>query len=365
MNSIGLVTRVLQPLETSSSIGMFVRDTGGCLISRLAISRSSDESREISIAEIAESCLFYFSTPFLAKRTADIYSKSLNIDKKLMTSSLNEITNIDNRIKKNIKLGKFAQIMTTLGIILPLVFAIAPVRNMVTLGKTGKDKFVNVVDLDKSKQEQKSEEARQKILNLVKKLGLSAIGILGTTFGILAFSKNNNFYKTVEPLINKVIKHFDFTKTGDLELKHYGALIYPVSIASYFYASRDKYEVQENIRRFSVTVPLLFFGEKLIQNPIYKTADKIFNTNVFNNGNIKSYKDIKEFELSKRNKSLKAKNLAYGLTFFINTMAIAMGVALLNRYKTKTLYEQEQKQKVDTPIVEQYMRKEIWKDMMI
>ena len=47
MCSLSVATNVLKSLETSSSIGMFARDTGGCLISRLGLSRTKDESKEI------------------------------------------------------------------------------------------------------------------------------------------------------------------------------------------------------------------------------------------------------------------------------------------------------------------------------
>lgn len=123
-------------------------------------------------------------------------------------------------------------------------------------------------------------------------------------------------------------------------------LIYPVSIASYFYASRDKYEKLENARRFSITVPLMFFGEKLIQNPIYKKFDKIFKTNVFDNGNIKSYKEILRLPLEQQKQMLQSKNWAYGLTFTINTMAIAAAVALLNRIATKQKFDRENNTKI-------------------
>lgn len=157
----------------------------------------------------------------------------------------------------------------------------------------------------------------------------------------MTVSKNKNVYKKLEPVLDKILKYFDFTKNCDLELAHFGALIYPVSIASYFYASRDKYEKFENARRFAITVPLMFFGEKLIQNPIYKKFDKIFKTNVFNNGDIKTYKDILKQPKEQQKQMLKSKNFAYGLTFTINTMAIAAAVALLNRIATKQKFEQE------------------------
>lgn len=63
--ALNIAVNLIKPLETSSSIGMFARDTGGCLISRLGLARSKDEAREVSIAELSESVIFYFSAPFL------------------------------------------------------------------------------------------------------------------------------------------------------------------------------------------------------------------------------------------------------------------------------------------------------------
>ena len=79
MCSLSVPTTILKTLETSSSIGMFVRDTGGCLISRLGLSRSMDEAKEISFAEISESLLFYFSAPALAKASSGIFAKQAGI----------------------------------------------------------------------------------------------------------------------------------------------------------------------------------------------------------------------------------------------------------------------------------------------
>ena len=344
ISNTGLATNILKTLETSSSVGMFARDTGGCLISRLGLSRSKDESREISIAELSESALFYFSAPFLAKGNANLFSKMYDVKKDLFTSNIKNLKNIEPNNLKKIKLGKFGQIISTFSIVLPAVFAIAPIRNYVTLSETGKNKFVSVVGLqDKDKKDKQRKKGLKKSKNLLKNLGIIAGTVLCATAGILALSNNKKVYKTLEPIIDKTIKHFDFTKSGDLELLHYGALIYPVSIASYFYASRDKYEVMENARRFSITVPLLFFGEKLIQNPIHKYLNKKFNTNIFDKNGVKPYKELLKLPKNKQKSALKAKNWAYGLTFFINTMAIAGAVALLNRIETKRNYEKEHK----------------------
>lgn len=341
----GIATNVLKTLETSSSVGMFARDTGGCLISRLGLSRSKDESREITIAELSESALFYFLAPALAKASANVFSKKYNIKKDLFTSDIKDLKNIDSDTLKKIKIGKFGQILSVFSIILPAIFAIAPVRNNVTLDETGKKKFVSVVGLEnKDKNEKKYNEGLNKSVNLIKKLSVISASSLALTAGILGIMKNKNVYKKAEPLIDKTIKHFAFTKSGDLELLHYGALIYPVSIASYFFASRDKYEKRENARRFSVTVPLLFFGEKIIQNPIHKYFDKKFGTNIIDDNGVKTYKDILKLPERQRMPALKAKNFAYGTTFLINTMAIAAAVALLNRIKTKKNYEKEEKQ---------------------
>jgi|GEM_PF-3544812 len=363
MKSIGIAANILKPLETSSSIGMFARDTGGCLISKLALSRSSDETREISIAELSESAVFYFSAPMLAKGAANVFSKAAGSDKNLINTPLKELKGIDEGILKKTKLSKFGRIASVFALILPAVFAIAPVRNYITLGKTGKETFVNTIELDKTKHKAETKGAKEKAKKLFKVLGAAAAGTLALTAGITAFSKNNIFYKKAEPFIDKIIKHFDFNKAGDLELKHYGALIYPASIAGYFWACRDKYEKQENARRFAVTVPLMFYGEKLIQNPIYKAADKKFKTNIFNGGSPLSYNEILKMPEALKQSALKAKNTAYGLTFFINTMLIAFGIALLNRIETKRQYEREHKQNIMPSFRQE--EKAIWKDMKI
>lgn len=342
MCSLSIATNVLKSFETSSSVGMFARDTGGCLISRLGLSRSKDESKEISFAEISESVIFYFSAPALAKMNANLFAKQQKITKEQISTPYKELSkNISKDILKSVKLGKFAQIASTFSIILPLVFSIAPIRNILTLANSGKKEFTTVVGLENKNEKQQKKEAKNKAIKLLKTLGIISISCLGATFGILTVSKNKNVYKKLEPVLDKILKYFDFTKNCDLELAHFGALIYPVSIASYFYASRDKYEKFENARRFAITVPLMFFGEKLIQNPIYKKFDKIFKTNVFNNGDIKTYKDILKQPKEQQKQMLKSKNFAYGLTFTINTMAIAAAVALLNRIATKQKFEQE------------------------
>ena len=342
ISNVNAITNILKTLETSSSIGMFARDTGGCLLSRLSLSRSKDESREISIAEISESALFYFSAPALAKINANLFSRIFKVEKSKLTTGIKDLRGIEPETLKKIKLGKFAQIMSVFGIILPAVFAIAPIRNYVTLSKTGKNKFTSVVGLeDTNKKEKKSEEGRDKSIHLLKKSGVISGAVLGITAVCLALAKNKALYKKAEPALDKFIKNFEFTKNCDLEMLHYGALIYPASIAGYFYASRDKYEVMENLRRFSITVPLLLFGEKLIQNPIYRHFDKKFGTKIIDNTGVKTYKDIFKLPESQKMIALKAKNRAYGLTFFINTIAIAAAVALLNRVETKRHYKKE------------------------
>ncbi len=342
MCSLSIPTNILRSLETSSSIGMFARDTGGCLISRLGLSRSGDEAKEISFAEVSESVLFYFSAPALAKAGSGFFAKQSGITREELSKPMKEVNKLtDRELQKSIKLGKFGQLASTFSIILPFVFSIAPMRNLMTLAGSGKKEFTSVVGLKKQQKIKQKKQAEHKAVKLLKTLGITALSGLAVTFGILTLAKNKKMYKKLEPVLDKTLKHLDFTKNCDLELAHYGALIYPVSIAGYFYASRDKYEKLENARRFSVTVPLLFFGEKLIQNPIYNTMDKRFKTNVFNEGNIKSYREILKAPQPEQKKLLKSKNWAYGLTFSINTMVIAAAVALLNRIATKQKYERD------------------------
>ncbi len=339
MNGITIGTKILKGMETSSSIGMFVRDTGGCLIPKLAISRSREEAKEITFAETAESALFYFSAPAAAKLTNEFFKNKYKTSSRLMSMPIKEIPSVSKEQLKNIKLAKFGKIASVFSVILPLVFAIAPVRNFMTSSQSGKEEFTEVVGLKDKKEQEK--DGKNKAKSLIKKLMLTAMGGLALTAGILTAAKNDNIYKKLEPAITAIVKHFDFTKTNDLRLAHYGAFIYPVSIASYFYASRDKYERKENARRFSVTVPLLFFGEKLIEKPIYKGFDKLFNTKIIENGITKSYDDILKLPSKLQKQYLKSKNFSYGLTFLINTMAIGAAVALLNRIATKKQFERD------------------------
>ena len=342
MNSLDIATSLLKPLETSSSIGMFVRDTGGCLLSRVGLARSKDEKREVSIAELSESALFYFSAPILAKGAADVFAKTNEIDKETLTTPLNQLKDISSEELKKVKLGKFSQIVSTFAIILPLVYAIAPVRNLITEEKTGKESFVSVIDLEKQKEAKKGETPKEKALNLIKKLASITTATFALLAGILTLAKNEGIYKKIEPFVTNFVKKFDFTKNCDLETIHYAALIYPFSIAGYFKASRDKYEVKENIRRFSVTVPMLLFGDKVIQNPIHRFFDKKFNTSIIDSKNsIKTYDDIFKMTGDEQKQALKSKNAAIATTYAISTILIAAAVTLLNRFKTKHDYEND------------------------
>lgn len=74
------------------------------------------------------------------------------------------------------------------------------------------------------------------------------------------------------------------------------------------------------------------------------TVDKIFKTKVIENNKIKSYNKM---PLEKQTKYLKSKNLSYGLTFLINTMAISAAISLLNRIKTKQQYLKEEHEKTN------------------
>ena len=96
-NSLKIFTNILKPLETSSSIGMFARDTGGCLISRLGLSRSKDESKEISFVELSESAVFYFGAPLISKTSSKVYSRLLNVDNNKFALPFKDLKNLDNK----------------------------------------------------------------------------------------------------------------------------------------------------------------------------------------------------------------------------------------------------------------------------
>jgi len=319
---INFATSLLKPLETSSSLGLFVRDTGGCLISRLSLSRSKEERKEVSMAEISESVIFYFSAPLLAKLLNKTMPKFI----------------------KDSRLTKTSQIVSVFSVILPLVYAIAPFRNIMTLSDSGQDKFVSVIGLKKEDDNKnKKEEAKNKALDLTKKIAMVSLASLGGLAAFLGVCKNNKIYDKLKPSIEKFNKIFDFGDKSGLKMIHYGALIYPASILGYFRASRDKYEKMENARRFSITVPLLFFGDKIIDKPIHRFFDKKFNTSIMDENGIKSYNEILKMPESKQKQFLKAKNWAFALTFLTSTMFVAAAVALLNRIQTKNNYKKDNK----------------------
>ena len=109
--SISPIASILKSLETSSSLGMFARDTGGCLISRLGLSRTPGEAREIAFAEISESAIFYFSAPALVKLSSNIFQKKFNLTKEQFQTPYNDLKNFNPEVIKNIKLAKFSQIL--------------------------------------------------------------------------------------------------------------------------------------------------------------------------------------------------------------------------------------------------------------
>ncbi len=314
MNILPITTKILKPLETSSSLGLFARDTGGCLISRLLMSRTKQERKEVSFLEISESLIFYFLAPIISKIFSGLYSKI-----------------------SNQKIAKTAQIVSVFGLLLPLVYSIAPLRNLITLKTTGQNEFLSVVGLAKNKEKTDVNKTKEKNINLIKKSAVvSALSLL-TSSALLLSSKSNKLNKKINPFLDKFNKIFNLD--NGLNLLHYGALIYPASILGYLQASRDKYEKMENIRRFSVSVPLLLFGDKLIEKPIYKGFDKLFKTSVFENNKIKSYDEILKIKDNKQ--LLKSKNFGFALNFLTSTVFVALGVGLLNRIETKKNYEKE------------------------
>ena len=155
-----------------------------------------DEAKEISFAEISESVLFYFSAPALAKASSGIFAKQAGITTGQLAEPMKNVNRISNSgLKKAIKLGKFGQLASTFSIILPFVFSIAPMRNLMTLAGTGKKEFTSVVGLKKQQKIKQKKEAERQAGKLLKVLGISALAGLGAAFGILAAAKNKNVYK--------------------------------------------------------------------------------------------------------------------------------------------------------------------------
>ena len=356
MNNLSLATNILKTMETDASLALFMRDTGGCLAPKLAVSRSIDEAREISFAELAESVIFYFSIKPIARITSKIFSKVLNTPAKDIMLGLKAIDKPTEQAIKNVKLAKLGRIGVSFSILLPLIYAIAPVRNLITLSKTGKEEFVSVVNLKrkhknqgkgkglhKAEKQLSQDKAKEKSINLLKKLGAIALTGIATTVGFMSLAKNPAIFKKVEPFINKVIKNIDFSSKNEATLKQFGYLIMPVSVGSYLAASRDKFEVFENIQRFAITIPMMFFGQNAIEKRIYKFFDKKFGSDLASGKSLKSYEEILK-QAKNQAKNLKSKNWSIALAFLINTSLMATAVGLLNRISTKKRYIRSQKE---------------------
>lgn len=354
MTNLSLATRILQPLETSASLGMFARDTGGCLIPKVAVSRSMDEAKELTFVEASESAIFYFSITPIAMLFSRLLAKTLNLKPEQLAKPIESFT----QASTNLKLAKFGKIAATFSLLLPLIYGIAPARNLITLNRTGKEDFLSVINLKgkdrriKKRELKNSINANERAKKEAKKLLTTLFSIAGiglaATASIIRIAKNPAIFKTLEPIINKTIKHFDFKGNAGLTMKQLGILIMPVSIGSYFAACRDKYEVLENVRRFAITIPMMFFGQDMIEKNIYKYFDKKWGSSLALNKGINTYKDILKMPLTERAINLKSKNWAIATAFLINTSAIAAAVGILNRISTKKRYLAANKLPVNT-----------------
>jgi hypothetical protein len=341
INPLPLATRILYPLETNVSTGMFLRDTGGCLLSKLAVSRSKDETREISFAELSESAIFYFSVPLLAGVLSKQMGAFLKQSPGLIGKNIKELSHLDQSTLESIKSAKLAKIGIAFSLLLPAIYAIAPLRNILTLSVTGKEEFLNVIGLKNKHKARRKEHAKEKAISFIKLMGLYALGGLGLTFSLIAAQKIKATKQLIQPINNFLLKHLDFEGQAGLSLKQLGFLIMPVSIKSYFDASRDRYEVFENARRFLITIPMMFFGQDFVEKKIYKFFDRRFGSQLSQGNKITSFDDILKMPKNLQAKNLKAKNWSIALAFLINTMGIAFAVGVLNRLSTKRNYQDE------------------------
>lgn len=341
MSTLPIATRILKPLETNVSTGMFLRDTGGCLFAKLGASRTKDETREISFAELAESAIFYFSIPPVAYLASKGMGALFNVSKTDLTKNLETLTNKAEKNLDAVKMAKLGKIGLTFSLLLPAIYAIAPLRNIMTYAVTGKEKFTNVVNLKKEKTCCQKEQTQKKAKKLLTRVGLAGIAGIGLTTAMMGLHSLPATKKYVKPVTDFVLKHLDFEGNAGLSLKQLGFLVMPISVKSYFDASRDKYEKFENARRFSITIPMMFFGQDLIEKNIYKFFDKKFGSTLSEGKNIIKYDQILKMPENKRLLNLKSKNLAIASAFMINTLGLAFAVGWLNRLSSKSMYEKD------------------------
>ena len=81
-----------------------------------------------------------------------------------------------------------------------------------SLAFSGKKVFTSLIGLENKNEQKEKKQAQEKAAGLIKTLAAVSAAGLAATLGFLQAAKNKNFYKTVEPCLDKFFKAFGFHK---------------------------------------------------------------------------------------------------------------------------------------------------------
>jgi hypothetical protein len=364
----------------------FVQDTLVALFPKLLISRSLAEVSETTFLELMESCVIYFSMPFLAERVAKGSLRNLHPDlrfehgEKLLTTpiaNLKEYLTLPPKTKDALTKELYHQVLATkAGIILSTLgvtliggeYLINYAKNLMTAKVFKKDNFSDIVNLSKgsmvaNRQSPVEEKAKSRIKECIALCGgvtLAAIGL--AKFGPRLPAKGLE-------LLEKAVHKFDFNYSANgsyglskTQLRAYMML----SIPAYVDAARDKLELVEVLSRLAPVMGYLAFGQEILEKGLLKLVGNKFKgspnrISAVEGNNIRPLEDIAQEAVNKAkrtvsvfafdsdvcaeaaktmNEALGAKNILFVVPLAVGILGTGVMTGLLNNFWTAYRYKQ-------------------------
>ena len=161
---------------------------------------------------------------------------------------------------------------------------------------------------------------------------------------------------------NKNAEMFDYKKAMYMSRATALALWLTGDYLPNMLASRDKYELKDNLIRITLMDVFFWGGDLLLKKVLAKCSDKMFNTHLINKDtnhpytldNLKNYKNIENLKHLSEKSIKKTKRAAVSL--YILNLGILMGTLgfglpiLLNRMLRKRVAEDKAKVNISTPL---------------
>ncbi len=264
--------RALSYLQKNPTQNMYAREMVGDVLPHIAIARTADERIDTSVIQLTNTL----------GPVAGGYGLS-----KLYDLIQNKVQPLKTQVAKN--WYHFGKSMALLGFVASIPIANAFIRNWVTVKRSGKTGFIDMVGEKDTKLSgaEKKQKAHKKLKeygqNIGKILGVGAVvsaGLFGLTQ--LAIKKQWKFGKAVSKLHNYIgLPQGKFENFASPAKEPFGFVQLPTILfwglpiyAGLFSASRDEFEFKELVLRFLTFITAFFLGPKLIRKQIEKHFEK-------------------------------------------------------------------------------------------